>query len=47
MVGIVFLTALRAIVVNKPPVSGIFLSTSPIFSSNFVYLCRIDLCELK
>ena len=37
----------KTVVVTKPLVSGIFLSTSPIFSLNFVYLCCIDLCELK
>ena len=46
MVGIVFLTAVRAVVVTKLLTSGIFLSTSPVFSPNFVYLCFFDLCEL-
>ena len=45
MVGIVFLTAVRAVVVTKLLTSGIFLSTSPVFSPNFVYLCFFDLCE--
>ena len=33
MVGIVFLTAIRAVVVTKVLTSGIFLSTSPVFFS--------------
>ena len=46
---------LRTVVVSKLLVSGILFSTSlifvflpsPMFSLNFVYLYRIDLCKLK
>ena len=37
----------KKVVVFKQVVSRIFLSTSPIFPQNFVYLCNIDLYELK
>ena len=49
--GILFSTSLifvfKTAVVTKPLKSGILLSTSPIFSLNFVYVCCIDLCELR
>ena len=39
--------AFKKVVVTKQLVSRIFLSTSTIFCQNFVYLCSIDLYELK
>ena len=33
--------------VPKPLTPGIFLPTFPIFSQNFIYLCCIDLSEIK
>ena len=38
---------LKTVAVTKPLPSGISSSTSPIFSLNFVFLCCIDLFELK
>ena len=37
----------KAVVVTKPLVSSIFLSTFPFFSLNFVHLFCIDFCKLK
>ena len=49
--GILFSTSLisvlRAAAVTKQLKSGIFYQHLQFFSPNFVYLCCIDLCELK
>ena len=37
----------RTVIVTKPFISDIFLSTSPIFFLNFLNLCFIDLYELN
>ena len=48
--GILFSTSLifafKAVVINKSFLSGIFCQHLQSFSSNFVYLYFIDLCEL-
>ena len=38
---------LGTVAVTKPLASGIFYQHLQFFSLNFVYLCPIDLCELK
>ena len=37
----------KTVVVTKILASDILLSKSPIFPLHFIYLCCIDLCELK
>ena len=37
----------KSVLVPKPLVSVIILSTSPVFFSIFFYSCCTDLCELK
>ena len=42
-----FVCLIKTAVVTKPLTSGMFYQYLQVFSLNFVYLCCIDLCELK